>query len=141
MLQRKIFKVNLRNTREREKRSYNQRIIKTENGSFTQLAFACAGGMSRECWIFYSHLADLSAIKKNKSTVMNYHNEENYRSSYYAPYLHKRFQSKKCKRNENKYRCWLKQYWICSWPWYQQRVNRRSWERTLIIIEHSLYHN
>ena len=28
-----------------KKRSYNQRIIETENGSFTPLVFACTGGM------------------------------------------------------------------------------------------------
>ena len=74
MLQRKTLKVNLCNTREREKRSYNQRIIETENGSFTPLVFACTGGMSRECGKFYSRLADLLAIKKNlnKSTVMGW---------------------------------------------------------------------
>ena len=62
-------------THEKEKkRSYNQRIIETENGSFTPLIFACTGGMSRECGKFYSRLADLLAIKKNsnKSTVMGW---------------------------------------------------------------------
>ena len=62
-------------THEKEKkRSYNQRIIETENGSFTPLVFACTGGMSRECGKFYSRLADLIATKKNlhKSTVMGW---------------------------------------------------------------------
>ena len=74
MLQSKTLKVNLFNTREREKRSYNQRIIETENGSFTPLVFACTSGMSREGGKFYSRLPDLLAIKKNlnKSTVMGW---------------------------------------------------------------------
>ena len=54
-------------THEKEKkRSYNQRIIETENDSFTPLTFAaCTGGMSRECGKFYSNLTDLLAIKKD----------------------------------------------------------------------------
>ena len=57
-----------------KKRSYNQRIIEAENGSFTPLVFGCTGGMSREYGKFYSRLADLLAIKKNlnKNTVMGW---------------------------------------------------------------------
>ena len=74
MLQLKTLKVNLYNTREREKRSYNQRIIVPENGSFTSLVFACTVAMSKECGKFCSYLADLLAIKENlnKSTVMGW---------------------------------------------------------------------
>ena len=78
MLQRKTLKVNLSNTREREKkeRSYNKRTIETESGSFTPLVFVCNRG----------RLADLLAIKKNlnKSTVM-VGCKQNCRSNYYAP--------------------------------------------------------
>ena len=52
-------------THEKEKkRSYNQRIIEAENGSFTPLVFPCIGEMLRECAKFRSHLADLLANKK-----------------------------------------------------------------------------
>ena len=62
-------------THEKEKkRSYNQRIIGTENGTFTMLVFACTSGMLRECGKFCSHLADLLVIKKNlnKSTAIGW---------------------------------------------------------------------
>ena len=74
MLQLKTLKVNLYNTREREKRSCNQRIIEPENGSFASLVFACTFAMSKECGKFCSYLADLLAIKENlnKSTVMGW---------------------------------------------------------------------
>ena len=62
-------------THEKEKkRSYNERIIETENGSFTPLVFACTGGMLRGCGRFYNCLADLLVVKKNlnKSKVMDW---------------------------------------------------------------------
>ena len=46
------------------KRSYNQRIIETDHGSFTPLVFACTGGMSREYKRFYSCLGELISEKK-----------------------------------------------------------------------------
>ena len=57
-----------------KKRSYNQRIIETENGTFTPLVFSCTGGMSRECAKFYSSLGELLSSKRNipKSTVMGW---------------------------------------------------------------------
>ena len=57
-----------------KKRSYNQRIIDTENGSFTPFVFVCTDGMWRECGKLYCRLANLLAIKKNlnKSTVMGW---------------------------------------------------------------------
>ena len=54
----------LQHKRKEKKRSYNQRIIETEIGSFTPLVFACTGGMSRGCGKFYSRLADLLVIKR-----------------------------------------------------------------------------
>ena len=57
-----------------KKRTYNQRIIETENGTFTPLVFSCLGGMSRECAKFYSRLGELLSNKRNipKSTVMGW---------------------------------------------------------------------
>lgn len=50
-----------------KKRSYNERIIHVDHGSFTPLVFSCFGGMSRECSRFYSHAADLIAEKRKLS--------------------------------------------------------------------------
>ena len=77
MLQRKTLKVNLSNTREREKKEATIREpLRRKNGSFTPLVFVCNRG----------RLADLLAIKKNlnKSTVM-VGCKQNCRSNYYAP--------------------------------------------------------
>lgn len=51
----------------KKKRSYNERIIHVDHGSFTPLVFSCFGGMSRECSRFYSHAADLIAEKRKLS--------------------------------------------------------------------------
>ena len=48
-----------------KKRTYNQRILQTENGSFTPLVFSATGGMSRECHNSYRKLAMLLSQKKN----------------------------------------------------------------------------
>lgn len=50
-----------------KKRSYNERIIHVDHGSFTPLVFSCFGGMSRECSRFYSHATDLIAEKRKLS--------------------------------------------------------------------------
>ena len=57
-----------------KKRSYNQRILETDHGSFTPLVFACTGGMSRECERFYSRLGELISEKKKieKSATMGW---------------------------------------------------------------------
>ena len=48
-----------------KKRSYNQRIIEVEHGSFTPLVLSANGGMGRECQHFISTLADKIATKRN----------------------------------------------------------------------------
>ena len=48
-----------------KKRSYNERIINIDHGSFTPLIFSCFGGMGRECSRYYSQIADLLAEKRN----------------------------------------------------------------------------
>ena len=52
---------------EREKkRSYNQRILEIEHGSFTPLVFSATGGMGRECNKFVARLAEMIADKQGK---------------------------------------------------------------------------
>ena len=47
-----------------KKRTYNDRIINVDHGSFKPLVFSCYGGMSRECSSFYSHAAELISEKR-----------------------------------------------------------------------------
>ena len=70
----KHLKLTFATHEEVKKRSYNQKIIETGNGSFSPLVFACTGGILRECWKFYSRLVNLLAIEENlnKSTVMGW---------------------------------------------------------------------
>ena len=57
------------NINEREKkRSYNKRILRVDQGSFTPLVFTCFGGMSRECHTFFKRIAEKLADKKNINT-------------------------------------------------------------------------
>ena len=50
---------------EREKkRSYNDRVLQIEHGSFTPLVMACTGGMGRECRKFYDRLAHMISDKR-----------------------------------------------------------------------------
>ena len=51
-----------------KKRSYAERILNVEHGSFTPLVFSCLGGMSVECAHFYNHVAELYAEKHNITT-------------------------------------------------------------------------
>ncbi len=52
---------------EREKkRSYNQRVLQVEKGSFTPLVFSTAGGMAPEATRFFKHLAQKISIRKNQ---------------------------------------------------------------------------
>ena len=57
-----------------KKRSYNQRIIQIEQGSFTPLVFCAYGGCGRENDHFISHLVNHIAQKRDlpTSTIMNY---------------------------------------------------------------------
>ena len=41
-----------------KKKSYNDRILQIDNGSFTPLVFSSFGGMGRECQIFFSKLSE-----------------------------------------------------------------------------------
>ena len=63
-----LSKVYERSEKEK-KRSYNERILQIQHGSFTYLIFSTLGGMGRECSTFYSKLAEMVAEKKgtNKS--------------------------------------------------------------------------
>jgi len=49
-----------------KKKSYNERILNVEHGSFTPLVMTANGGFSRECSTFYSLLADMIATKRKQ---------------------------------------------------------------------------
>jgi hypothetical protein len=49
-----------------KKRSYEQRIIEVEHGSFTPLVFSASGSMGRSAAIFYRRLAAQLAEKRNE---------------------------------------------------------------------------
>ena len=57
-----------------KKRSYKQRVIEVEHGSFTPLVFSTTGGMGRQASIFYSRLASLLAEKRHQpyATMMGW---------------------------------------------------------------------
>ena len=57
-----------------KKRSYNDRILQIEHGTFTPLIFTCFGGMSRECQKFYSRLSEIISDKRelSQSLVTNW---------------------------------------------------------------------
>ena len=48
-----------------KKRSYNERVLEVEHGSFTPLVFATHGGMGRECRRFYQRLSEMIADKRD----------------------------------------------------------------------------
>lgn len=50
-----------------KKRKYNTRIQDVERGTFTPIVLGATGGMAREASIFYSHLAERLAEKRNES--------------------------------------------------------------------------
>ena len=52
-----------------KKKTYNERILQVEHGSFTPLVMSATGGMSRECKKFYSRLAEV--ISKKRKTNYN----------------------------------------------------------------------
>ena len=52
-----------------KKREYGDRVRSVESASFTPLVFSTFGGLGREASIFYSHLADLLAVRHNTCTV------------------------------------------------------------------------
>ena len=62
-------------THEREKkRTYNERIIQVEKGSFTPIVVSTFGGMGQEAERYHKRLAELIAEKRNESYshVVNY---------------------------------------------------------------------
>ena len=59
-------------TNEKEKkRHYNERVLQTENGTFTPIVFSVFGGMGNECKTFFKRLASLLSDKRleNLATV------------------------------------------------------------------------
>ena len=50
-----------------KKRQYNDRIQNVEHGFFTPLVFSCFGGMSHECKMFFKHITNLIADKRNET--------------------------------------------------------------------------
>ena len=54
-----------KNNEEEKKRSYNERVLQVQNGSFTPLVFSINGGMGRECKCFYQRLAGLLSEKRH----------------------------------------------------------------------------
>jgi len=47
-----------------KKRSYNERILNVENGSFTPLVMSSNGGLAKECENFYKRLAEMLSEKR-----------------------------------------------------------------------------
>ena len=59
-------------TNEKEKkRHYNERVLQTENGTFTPIVFSVFGGMGNECKTFFKRLTSLLSDKRleNLATV------------------------------------------------------------------------
>ena len=50
-----------------KKRTYNDRVLNNEHGSFTPLVFSINGGMSQENLVFHKHLAEKIADKTEQS--------------------------------------------------------------------------
>ena len=57
-----------------KKRTFNERIIQVEKGSFTPIVMSTFGGMGSEAERFHKRLAELIAEKRNESypSVVNY---------------------------------------------------------------------
>ena len=58
----------------KKKRTYNDRILQVERGSFTPLIFATSGGMGPEATKYHKRVAELIAAKRgeNYADVMNH---------------------------------------------------------------------
>ena len=50
-----------------KKKTYNERILQVEHGSFITLIMSATGGMSHECKKFYSRLAEMICRKRKTS--------------------------------------------------------------------------
>ena len=48
-----------------EKRTYDQRVLEVDHGSFTPLVFSATGGMSRETTKFYKLSASMISEKRS----------------------------------------------------------------------------
>ena len=57
-----------------KKKSYNERVLPVDQGTFTPLVFSIYGSMERECKTFYSRVSQLISDKRNlpKSITMNW---------------------------------------------------------------------
>ena len=57
-----------------KKKTYNERVLQVDHGTFTPLVFSIYGSMGRKCHKFYSRLSDLLSEKRNlpKSVVANF---------------------------------------------------------------------
>ena len=57
-----------------KKKSYNERVLPVDQGTFTPLVFSFYGSMERECNTFYSRVSQLISDKRNlpKSITMNW---------------------------------------------------------------------
>ena len=57
-----------------KKRTYNERIIQIEKGSFTPIVFSTFGGMGIEAERYHKRLAQLISVKRNEryDAVINY---------------------------------------------------------------------
>ena len=49
-----------------KKRSYNERVLEIEQGSFTPLVFSAMGGMGREAKTLYKRVCENISEKRNK---------------------------------------------------------------------------
>ena len=49
-----------------KKRSYNQRCMEVENGTFTPLVFGTNGGVGSECSMFLATLAENSSVVRGE---------------------------------------------------------------------------
>ena len=58
-----------------KKRSYANRVLEVEQGTFTPLFFTTTGSMADECKRFHSRLAELVSylLRKEKSTAQQFH--------------------------------------------------------------------
>ena len=61
----KAYEIN----KKEKKKTYNERILQVEHGSFTPLVMSATGGMARECKKFYLRLTEM--ICKKRKTNCN----------------------------------------------------------------------
>ena len=54
-----------------KKRSYNQRVMEVEQGSFTPLVFTVSGSMAPECNIYHKHSQRSSQLNLENATAIS----------------------------------------------------------------------